>query len=160
MALWVIFILMLTSAAILIGGFLHGLKPYTISSMGALTLDEKLQRIDPHYKLPSKVDDIEYYCEVYPSSIGPSHHRDVIVAKVAPEDVEKWLVNYYHVEAYDGETEASDGRRLFETIVQSSGIALEKNIWKHSSEPKVYAFNSNDIIVFLPECILLLQCLK
>ena len=125
-------------------------EPYMLSSKGARTLDEKVQKIEPHFKLRSKIEDIEYHCEVHPSTIGPSHYRDVIAVKVASSDIDKWLGNYYYSSAYDGE-------KLLSAIEKSDGILLTNVIWRHSSKSKVYVNGTNKIIVFKAEGILIIQ---
>ena len=126
-------------------------RPYKLSSKGVQTLAEKVQIIKPHFKLPSKIEDIEYYCDVRPSAIiGPSRYSDVIAVKVAASDIDTWLGNYSYNSAYDGE-------KLLSNIEKSGDKLLKKAIWRHSSRPKVYVNGTKEIIVFQAEGILIIK---
>lgn len=127
-------------------------KPYTISSEGAKSVDEKIRRLGKRVDMRSQVLDIEYRCWISPSSFGPSTHDYRVAVKVAPADVPKWLETF-EPSSYDTDEYVVDGQGV-ETL------NLSGDTWRHTSAPKSYRRGTNaEMVVYKPEGIIIMHLL-
>jgi hypothetical protein len=135
--------------AVSIFNWIQRLQPFEITSSGAVSVNEKVKRLDHRIAIVSKVEEIEYKCSVRPSMIGPSRHDYLVAVKVEPAEVSKWLVSYHLLAQVDGKDELSR--------MNVESLNLSEAIWHHTSTPKIYINGTKKIIAFHPEGILFMH---
>lgn len=124
-------------------------RPHSITSKGALSLEEKIIRLDNLYVFASEVKDLEYFGTYRSSGIGPSRYEFHIAVKIEPADTSKWVVNYFKRPPIDGEDEL-----LYKGL---DNLDLSGEVWHRSSPPVAYQNGTNIIIVYQSEGILILH---